>query len=383
MTIKATFIGNHSVMLVLWGAIWVLLTGCGTTVPPPNPNGRSAAWTLAPLVDQVVLTKMKAHRLPGVAIGVASSDSVLYAKGYGWANVAEERVVTENSLFHTASISKLFTAQAVMQLVRKGQLKTESRIVDLLPELHYLDNRFAVITVGQLLNHTSGLPDIRNYRWCRNHLNPESLSKYLRGKQWPLETAPGEQFRYSNLGYDLLGYLVEGTSEVPFEHYLKDSLLLLSRMHHSDFRYFLLPDSLTVTPYTKSRVFGGIRSRSVYPYTREHAPSSTLNASSRELAEWMKDFLAGLKKEDGNGFYRKMIQSSTDLADGIGLGFQRYVIDGESAVGHFGGDRGFRSFLVMFPELDLGIIVMGNCDFAEDFRQEIAREVLGVVRGRE
>jgi CubicO group peptidase (beta-lactamase class C family) len=146
----------------------------------------------------------------------------------------------------------------------------------------------------------------------------------------------------------------------------------------SDFRHYLLPDALRVQPYTRTWT-GAVRPRKVYPYTREHAPSSTLNASAQELAIWMGKILGERSEEGKTGFWSDMMAASTPLTDDIGLGFQRYEIDGARAVGHFGGDRGFRSFLVMVPERKIGVVVLGNCDYAEDFRQEIAWGIIDIL----
>jgi CubicO group peptidase (beta-lactamase class C family) len=125
------------------------------------------------------------------------------------ANLKEHIPVTERSLFHTASISKLFTAQAIMQLVSESRLRLEDRVVDLIPALKSEDPAFSEVTVRHLLNHTSGLPDIYNYRWQRYHTEESSLERYLLAESWRLDAPPGTVFAYSNLGYDLLGYLVE------------------------------------------------------------------------------------------------------------------------------------------------------------------------------
>ncbi|MTB51080.1 serine hydrolase [Lewinella sp. W8] len=370
----------HLVLPAIILILLVLLQACGrSTLPPPRANGPAASWELSDQVDELVLQIMSEHQLPGIAVGVARADTVLYARGYGWADLDTLRTVTETTLFHTASVSKLFTAQAVMQLVADGALDLDDRIVALIPGLQVTDPRFSDVTVRQLLNHTSGLPDLSNYHWRRYHTDPGSLERYLLAEDWQLSTTPGTTFAYSNLGYDLLGHVVATVSQQAFEDYVKARVLEPGKMHDSDFRHFLLPDSLLARPHTRHWLTGAVRTRTIYPYTREHAPSSTLNASPEELAKWMANVLGALAREKEDGFWRQMVDPSTVLTDRIGLGFQRYDLDGTAAVGHFGGDRGFRSFLVLVPESDLGVVVMGNGDYAEDFRREIARGILDLL----
>ena len=139
-------------------------------------------------------------------------------------------------------------------------------------------------------------------------------------------------------------------------------------MHYATFKHFEIPETSIATPHTRKKPRGKIQIRPVYPYTREHAPSSTLNASSQELASWMRYFLQQLENSE---FRQQMIESSTEVYAGIGLSFQRFQFKDFSAVGHFGGDRGFRSLLLMLPKEKIGLVLLGNCDYKEDYRQEI------------
>ena len=169
------------------------------------------------------------------------------------------------------------------------------------------------------------------------------------------------------MAYDILGYVVEQISKENFDDYLKNNLLTINNMPNSDFRYFKIADTLKTSPHTQKGK--KIIVRKVYPYTREHAPSSTLNASAKDLSNWMVNFLNQISAKDS--FYQQMLEPSTEVSPYIGLGFQLYDLGSVKAVGHYGGDRGFRSFLMMIPEHQIGLVVLGNCDYNEDFRQEI------------
>ncbi len=340
--------------------------------PPPPARQNFAAW-----IDSLVLAKMNTHHLPGLAIGIVQDGAVVYTAGYGVKSLADRQPVTDRSVFHTASVSKLFTAQAVIELVREGRLALEDRLSDLAPELRFAGSGVDDITVRQLLNHTAGLPDIRNYHWGRQRQNPERLRNYLRGRRWRVRFAPGTRYGYSNLGYDLLGYLIEKTAGEPFETYVKGRILLPSGMVDSDFRYFAIPDSLRTTPHTRKGRTGKLRLSRTYPYTREHAPSSTLNASVHELASWMLHLLDRVQTEPA---YQLLLTPSTPVYPGIGLGFQLGTLAGYATAGHYGGDRGFRSYLLLIPDQQIGLVVLANSDQGEDFRQEvlhpIARQML-------
>ncbi|NME72933.1 serine hydrolase domain-containing protein [Flammeovirga aprica] len=329
-----------------------------------------------PQVDSIVNMKMKEYKIPGISISVVKNGEIIYTKGYGVKEIGTDQKVTEHSVFHTASVSKLLTAQAVMQLVEDGKISLEDRLVDLLTSLNYSDKKVEQISLKSLLNHTSGLPDIQNYHWENNHQEDNSLSEYILNLKLKTKFPPKTEYKYSNLGYDILGLIVEQKSELLFEDYVAETILKPIGMAESDFRYFKISGELSVKPHTKKG--SKIVVRNTYPYTREHAPSSTLNASAYDLSKWMIFFLQQLQKGK-NSFYAQMQNPSTEVYAHIGLGFQIFEIDGHKVIGHFGGDKGFRSLLLMVPEKNIGVVVLGNCDYEEDYRQEILKPVIKMI----
>ncbi len=169
--------------------------------------------------------------------------------------------------------------------------------------------------------------------------------------------------------------MVEETSGTIFDDYLKEHVLRPGGMYNSDFRYFKISDSLKTSPHSKTWATDNIYVRETYPYTREHAPSSTLNSSAKELANWMVSVLRSLETNDPDINYGKMWQPTFNSYEHIGLGFQLGEIDGYNKIGHYGGDKGFRSYLMMIPAENLGLVVLANCDYNEDFRDEILHAI--------
>lgn len=322
-------------------------------------------------VDSIVMRKMDQYTIPGLAIGIVQDDAILYTKGYGVRKIGSDSLVSEQSIFHTASISKLFTAMAVIHLADQGKLSIDDKLLDIIPDLQYADERVKEITIKHLLNHTSGLPDIKTYHWANNNQAENSLREYVLGLKLKALSASSSEFHYSNLAYDILGYVVEIVAGVTFEDYVETYILRPFGMANSDFRYFRVPKIARVAPHSRRWTSKKVYIRKTYPYTREHAPSSTLNASSEDLAKWMVSFLQEIHNEATSSPYADMLIPSSAVYPNIGLGFQLYEIEGYKAVGHFGGDQGFRSFLMMIPEQKIGLVVLGNCDYEEDYRQEI------------
>ncbi len=326
-------------------------------------------------VDSIVINKMNEYNIPGLSIGLVRNDSVIYTKGYGVRNIEKNNPVSEHTIFHTASVSKLFTSSAIIKLTNDGLLSLDDKLYKVVPELQFKDELIKKISIKDLLNHTSGLPDVKNYHWENNNQSNTSLKEYVGGLNLKLESEPSLTYSYSNLGYNLLGYVIEKKTKNSFEDYLKKNILNPSGMVFSDFRYFYIHDSLTTSPHTKNKILGNVYERDTYPYTREHAASSTLNASAIELSMWMIHFLKESKRNTSRNNYSLALKPTSAKFSQIGLGFQQYDFESKHAVGHYGGDKGFRSFLMMIPEENIGLVVLGNCDYEEDFRQEIIHPI--------
>jgi len=369
---------NKTVLIALILSL-VILQSCSQTNFKQHLEVNKTNYSFKEKVDSIVIQKMNQYNIPGLSIGLIKDGDIIYNTGYGIKDIENKGLITENSIFHTASISKLFTAIAVMKLVQEEKIAIEDKLVALLPELKFNDQRVKKITIKHLLNHTSGLPDINNYHWDNNNQSDQSLKKYLLGLELSLDSSPAQEYQYSNLAYDILGLVIAEVSGVTFDDYLKEHILNNSNMPNSDFRYFKIIDSLKTTPHSKSWITHNIYARETYPYTREHGPSSTLNSSSKELCNWMISFLKTLDNQSLNTKHLMMTEPSFNSKRSIGLGFQLSGIDSKKTIGHYGGDKGFRSYLVMIPEEKMGLVLLANCDYNEDFRQEIIHAIASIM----
>lgn len=352
-----------------------ILQSCSNNEFKQNIEVNKTITSFKEKVDSIVINKMNQYNIPGLSIGLIRNDSVIYNTGYGVRSIKNNSFVTENTIFHTASISKLFTAVATMRLIQQKEITIDDKLVNILPELKFDDKRVNDITIKNLLNHTSGLPDINNYHWDNNNQSDHSLEDYILGLNLKLDANPSTEYQYSNLAYDILGYVIEKVSGSTFDDFLKENILNRSGMYGSDFRYFKILDSLKTSPHSKSWITRNIYVRKTYPYTREHSPSSTLNSSSKDLSKWMISFLQTLDDSDLNNENLMMIEPTFSPNPYIGLGFQLSDINSIKTIGHYGGDSGFRSYLIMMPEEKIGLVLLVNCDYDEDFRQEILHPI--------
>ena len=351
----------------------ILLQACAKQTYVQNIQVLTPSYYATTPVDSIVAHNMNKYNIPGLALGLVKDGSIIYAKGYGVRDINTKKTVFGVTTFHTASISKLFTATAIMELVAQNKIRLEDKLVDILPEIKYKDDRVKQITIKNILNHSAGLPDVNNYHWKKNNQANNSLVEYVRNLNLSLISSPSAEYHYSNLGYNILGLVIEKVSQLSFEDYVKENLLEKSGMQESDFRYFEIDKTLKTSPHSKNRITKKIYTRKTYPYTREHAASSTLNASAKELSKWMIYFLETLNEPDNK--YSAMTIPSFEPYPYIGLGFQLSQIDGHKTIGHYGGDKGYRSYLLMMPDKDIGLVLLANCDYDEDFRQEILHPI--------
>lgn len=189
------------------------------------PLNQVAARTVAQKLDALFATT----DLNGNVL-VAENGRIIYEQSFGYADIAARVPNTPDSAFQTASVAKVFTATAVLQLHEKGKLKLDDPLVKYLPEFP-----FATITIRHLLSHTSGLPDLEMYE----RLVKESPDRLIRNsdvvaalKLWnkPLKFQPGEKFNYCNTNYVLLALVVERAGGASFAQYLKQNIFDPAKM---------------------------------------------------------------------------------------------------------------------------------------------------------
>ncbi|MFO0870839.1 MAG: serine hydrolase [Pirellulales bacterium] len=208
--------------------------------PAPRPTARSAA-TDVPSLDAFFQEFLERHRVPGCAVAVSRGAELLYAQGFGWADIERREPVTPASLFRIASISKPITAVAVLRLVEEGKLRLDDRIFDIVRETPHLppgtepDDRLATITVRQLLQHRGGWDRDKSFDAMFQSVRfaqslgippPAGARDVIRCMfAQKLDFAPGERYAYSNFGYNLLGRAIEQVSGETYEAYVRRTVL--------------------------------------------------------------------------------------------------------------------------------------------------------------
>lgn len=336
---------------------------------------------LWPYIEHVVDT----WAVPGLSLAVVHDGDHVITRGFGSRDIDTGQPVTADTLFHLASVSKVFVATAALQLVEEGALDLDTPITAYLPGLSWTDPRAEAITARHLLTHQSGMGDVSgDYGWHEPELDDGALGRFadlVAG--WPLEHDPGTTFAYSNAAYELLGHLVATIGGRTFEAHLKDRVLDPAGMPTSTFLRADVPGELAALPHLglPLRVVPG-----AYPYTRRHSPSSTLHSSATDLARWIVGNLAGGQGLMTPATHEQMWepQVETDwggMNEQMSLGWFWGPHGGHRVVNHSGDDPGFLSSLALVPELGAGVAVLANSNTTPIFG--ITKATLDVLSGQD
>ena len=323
-------------------------------------------------VDSLIQVNISSHKIKGISVGVVFDNKIQFVKGYGTLNDKTKTVISPNTPFLTASISKVFVATAIMQLKEKKLFNLNDKIAQLLPEFTMKDTNYKLITIRQLLNHTSGLPEGIPYTWDRKKNKGMDIKYFtLSLSKRKLLFKPEEKFGYSNTGYVLLGYLIEKLSNKPFSAYIQENILQPIEMTRSNFDLNYFDNSEFPTYYN-------IKGKEQKCCITNTSPSGNLISTAIDLSKWMLHNLAIYNKdisEDSSVISRQsqtILWTPSQTFKGskttLGLGWWQYHSEkyGTSVFhsGHF--DNFSVSNLVMFPEQNFGFVILCNTESGLD-----------------
>ncbi len=338
-------------------------------------------------VDEYVQAEMKKRHIPGLSIAVVQNGEVLLAKGYGLANVELSVPATAETVYQIGSITKQFTATAIMMLVEDGKLSLDDPIAR-----HLTDSpdTWKDVTVRNLLNHTSG---IKSYTSIADNMKKSRLD---RGKadiigtvrELPLEFQPGEKWSYNNTGFFLLGQIVEQVSGKPYAEFLAERIFRLLEMNATRVNRQMEVTKNRATGYGWGKLCPncGVRVTAAKcglcdaTVPADSQPES-LNAESTSMtwpfaAGAIISTVADLAKWDAALYTERVLPASileqmwtpTKLAGGrtqdYGFGWAVGNFRGHRLIGHGGGIAGFSTDLVRFVEDKLTVIVLTNLEGA-------------------
>lgn len=296
---------------------------------------------------------------PGLAMLVSHGEEVIFERYLGTADLEHGAPITSTTRFHVASVSKQFTAFAILQLARRGEVDLDADIHEHLPELA---DYGAKITLGDLVHHTSGLRD----QWELLDLSGTPTDGLIRqgaiiaiaARQKGLNFPPGSDIRYSNTGYSLLAEVISRKVQMPFRQYMRENLFGPLGM-----RQTLVYDDVSdlLVGRAESYVVGddSVVRRARLNYSNYGATS--VQSTPRDLLKWARELLSPTVLS------ADLVASAATpgrFRDGrphnYAFGMMRDQIGGLDVITHGGADAGYRAFFACFPSLDACVVVLSN-----------------------
>lgn len=308
-------------------------------------------------VDDFVSKAIVGQHIPGLSLAVVREGKLVKARGYGLANVELAVPATELTVYQIASVTKPFTAEAVMILVDQGKLSLNDRIGERLADL---PTAWHEVTIRHLLSHTSGIPDYTNTPAFQGDRNREYRPRELVAMvtEAPLEFSPGDKWNYSNTGYVLLGLLIEEASGQPYGEFLDEHIFKPLGMTSAR------TNDLGAIVLGRAQGYGyrGAELRNGAHISPTQAFSAGMIASNVvDLARWSITLVEGrlLPKP-----VAALMESPTKLAGGqtaeYGLGWNVQMVNDHRFFSHSGGIPGFASQVSRYPDDGLTVIVLTN-----------------------
>ncbi len=318
---------------------------------------------MASRIENHLAQQVESQNIPGLSAVVVRDGEVVYLGAHGVTNVDSREALAPDHVLAMASISKTFVAAAIAQLEEAGKLDPNAPVVTYLPYFRLADKRQGEISIMQLLNHTSGMPDATDYQYDDPQYDEGALERWIREMdQVSLVSDPGQQWGYSDLAFEILGDVIAKVSGVSFEQYMQTNIFKPLGMKDSSFFYPEIESELR----TSGHINTPAEVSDIYPYNRRHAPSSSLQSSARDMALWVQVHLnAGElngRRILGSEAFSLLWEPTFDIANGVQIGYAWLIvnINGHRAVMHNGGDIGFRTQIMLFPDDKIGFVLASN-----------------------
>lgn len=319
------------------------------------------------------------NETPGAVIYLSKGDQMLYQKAFGKANIELNVDMTPANVFRLGSVTKQFTACAILNLEEQGKLSITDDIRKYVPDL---PQKQKVITIEALLTHTSG---VINYTGLpgfteelkRRDLTPKQVVDLFKNE--PLEFEPGTDYKYSNSGYILLGHIIEQVTGKPYATYIEETIFKPLGMKNS---YYDSPT--TIIPGRASgysRRNGSYQNADYLSMTLPYAAGS-LTSSAQDLQKWYSALHDGkLMKPETLKKAHSSYKLSSGRLTGYGYGWETGNVQGSPSVKHVGVVNGFFTYVAYLPEENLFISILRNCDSPAD-PDILASKMLAAALGK-
>lgn len=363
MTIRPrTWRLQFSFLTLLWFFCFVPAAAFGRLAPRPD------YLRIATALERVIQHEMADKNLPALAIALVDDQDIVWARGFGWADPDRKIPASAETVFRVGSVSKLFTAIAIMQLVEAGRLDLDAPVTTYLPEFQPRNPYNQPITLRQLMSHRAGLvrePPVGSYF---DPSEPTLAATVQSLHATTLVYEPGTRTKYSNAGISLVGYVLERVQGEPFPAYMQRAVLQPMGLQHSSFA----PDASVRKSLARAYMWSYDEREFPAPtFELGLIPAANLYASVADLAQFLKVLFNGgragkvqiLKPETLELMYTPQFVPA-GRKHGFGLGFFVSDFAGHRRVSHDGVLYGFATQVSALPDDKLGVIAVTTRDCA-------------------
>ncbi len=342
------------------------------------------------------------NHIPGLVYGLVVDDSLVFSGGFGTINRESQEPVTEYSLFRIASMTKSFTAMAILKLRDEGRLSLSdpvARYIPALRDLEYPTSDATPVTLFHLLTMTAGFPEDNPWGDRFLDMSPEDLLSHI-DAGIPFSAVPSLHYEYSNLGYGLLGLVISSVSGQPFQEYISKHILEPLGMTHTTWEYSEVPDKLLALGYRWDQqqwinepmlhdgafgAMGGLITSmadfskyvslhlGAWPPRSEPETGPVKRSTLREMHRMHHPRLLTDAEPFGGRSPAMM------LGYGLGLRISEDE-EGVMEVGHNGGLPGFGSSYMFYPHHGIGIMAFANLTYAGSKLKSANYQVIEILR---
>ncbi len=305
--------------------------------------------------------------VPGYVVAVAHKNKLVFNRAYGFANLESQEKLAAGHLFRISSQSKTFTATAVMQMAEQGKLRIDDYIADYLPWVNdHNDKRFQKITIRQLLSHSAGLirDGLDSDYWQLSRPFPDAKQLINEVLDAKLIFDTNIQMKYSNIGYALLGLLIEAVSGMTYNKFVASNIVRPLGLKNTGPDYTKDIQSKMVTGYTR-RDLNKTRLPIANVTANALSPATGFYSTTEDLCKYFSAQIIGSNKLLNDESKKEMQRAQWRIKgagdDEYGLGFEIEHADERLAIAHGGGFPGHSTFTICDPKAQIVVSVMVNC----------------------
>lgn len=323
-----------------------------------------AKLSLTAWIDQEIEATMQANNIPSVSVGIITGGKAQILRGYGQLNRQQKTNSDEHTVYQIASVSKMFTGTLSHQLLKEGALDLDEKITHYLPSTlsESTKAKLGEITLRELIHHRSGLP--RDSKVVKRVDGEPFLGGYTEEQLLEdlellnLEAEPGERYSYSNLGYGLLGYILERASGESYDNLLQEYITEPLKMENT--AAAVTKKKFLATPYRKDARNTETKAWESGKLTPAGGLYSTVEDLTKLMNRQIQDYQEYEKSGAASPFILTKYKAPRNSASQFyGFGLNEIIIEGRGKIyGHQGDMDGFASSYLFFPKHRLGVVLL-------------------------